>query len=170
MTGAAVCCPNAVVAVADTAIKALTKSRRRKVVIAFLLMKLGNSQAITAGTAVSVAEVQIQASIIWDRSDTRIVPGGKLKSLSLELQANSRCGFIEGHILYQRTLLYTPKSRGLSCFTRRRLFLGVHPATQNHDGRDLIDDILAVLPSVSRFVENLVGRDRAQPLVPHLHR
>ena len=57
-TAAAPCCPNAVVAVADTATRVLTKSRLRKVVIALLLVKhvesLGKLWQARQGSAIKL--------------------------------------------------------------------------------------------------------------------
>jgi hypothetical protein len=74
-TAAAPCWPNAVVAVADTATRALTKSRLRKVVIALLLVKhfksLGKLQQARQGSAIN-----FQSKInIWRQSDARMLPG-----------------------------------------------------------------------------------------------
>ena len=53
---------------------------------------------------------------------------------------------------------------------RSRLFFRFHPATQNHNRRHLVDHLLAVAPVVPRFIKNLVGRYRTQPLIPKLDR
>ncbi len=79
VTGAAPCCPIAVVAVADTATRALTKSRRRKVVIALLLVKhiesLGKLRQAWQSAAINVSSKYV----IWVTVQCR--NAARLKSL-----------------------------------------------------------------------------------------